>query len=73
MHAPRRIPGMREHPDVYKGLLPESQGQNMALTVLYVPYSLDIGMEASDTGGESTWPVAKLQERGGLAMSPIQA
>jgi len=25
----------------FKGLLPESQGQNLALTVLYVPYSLD--------------------------------
>jgi len=25
------------------GLLPEGQGQNLALTVLYVPYSLDSG------------------------------
>jgi len=25
------------------GLLPESQGQNLALTVLYVPHSLDSG------------------------------
>jgi len=25
----------------FKGVLPESQGQNLALTFLYVPYSLD--------------------------------
>ena len=25
------------------GLLPENQGQNLALTVLYVPYPLDSG------------------------------
>ena len=28
----------------YEGLVPESQGQNLALTVLYVPCSLDSGL-----------------------------
>jgi len=27
----------------YSGLFPERQGQNLALTVVYVPYSLDSG------------------------------
>jgi len=31
------------HLTLFQGLLPESQGQNVALTVLYVPYSLDSG------------------------------
>jgi len=29
---------------MFCGLLPESQGQNLAVTVIYVPYSLDSGM-----------------------------
>ena len=33
----------REELKRFKGLLPESQGQNLALTVLYVPYLLDSG------------------------------
>jgi len=32
--------------DRFPGLLPESQGQNRALIVLYVPYSLDSGRPA---------------------------
>ena len=36
-----------------KGLLPESEGQNLALTVFYVPYSLDSGYGgALDVGGD---------------------
>jgi hypothetical protein len=31
-----------------KGVLPESQGQNLALTVLYVPYSLSAGHHGGD-------------------------
>jgi len=27
----------------FEGLLPENQGQHLALTVIYVPYSLDSG------------------------------
>ena len=35
----------REHlvPTLFWRLVSESQGQNMALTVLYVPYSIDSG------------------------------
>jgi len=35
----------------FKGLLPESQGQSLTLTVLYVPYSLDIGVWTTYTAG----------------------
>ena len=34
----------REQVETFEGLLPESQGQNQALTVLYVPHSLDSGL-----------------------------
>jgi len=33
----------REHPKMCSGLVPESQGHDLAWTVLYVPYSLDSG------------------------------
>jgi hypothetical protein len=33
----------REQHQSFGGLLPEKQGRNLVLTVLYVPYSLDIG------------------------------
>ena len=33
----------REQLKSFSGLAPESQGQNLALTVLYLPYSLDSG------------------------------
>ena len=32
------------------GLLPERQGQNLVLTVLYVPYLLDSGLKYTDGG-----------------------
>ena len=35
-----RFRAKREHLGRVQGLLPESQGHNLALTVLYVPYSL---------------------------------
>jgi len=38
-----RFLAKREHLLRIKGLLPESQGHNMALTVLHVPYSLGCG------------------------------
>ena len=41
-HGPRqgRFRGKRERLKLLQGILPHSQGQNLALTVLYVPYSL---------------------------------
>jgi len=36
-----RFRAKRELLDRFSGLLPESQGQNLPVTVLYVPYSLD--------------------------------
>ena len=39
-----RFQAKSEHIERVPGLLPESQGQNVALTVLCVPYSLDNGM-----------------------------
>ena len=44
--APARSRGYRakrEHATRFGGHLSESQGQNLALTVLYVPYSIDSG------------------------------
>ena len=32
---------------MFGGLLPESHGQNLALTVLHVPYSLDSGISVA--------------------------
>ena len=38
---------------IFQGLLPENQNQNLALTVLYVPYSLDLeGAGAARAVGE---------------------
>ena len=37
------LPSKNEYLKRFGGILPESQGQNLALTVLHVPYSLDIG------------------------------
>jgi len=42
--AVSRVRAKREHLGRLKGLSPESQGQNMALTVLFVPNSLDSGV-----------------------------
>ena len=36
---PDHFRAKREHLDMFQGLLPESHGQNLALTVLYVPES----------------------------------
>ena len=36
---------------IFSGLLPESQGQNLALTVYYVPYSLESGTHPGARGG----------------------
>ena len=36
-----RFRAEREQLETFEALLPKSQGQNLALTVLYVPYSLD--------------------------------
>ena len=41
--APNRFRAKREQPKRLSRPLPESQGQNMALTVLSVPNSLDSG------------------------------
>ena len=41
--APDHFQAKRERLEWLKGLLPKSQGQNLALTVLNVPYSLDSG------------------------------
>jgi len=41
-----RFRAKMEHLKEFQVLLPESQGQNMALTVVYVPYSLGSGRGA---------------------------
>ena len=41
--SPRRCRAKREHLVRFQGLLPESQGLNLALTVLYVLCSPDSG------------------------------
>ena len=35
---------------IFEGLSSDSQGQKLALTVSYLPYSLDRGLSAEDTG-----------------------
>ena len=41
---PRIDRAKRERLKIFQGLSPESQGQNLVVTVLYVPYSLVIGL-----------------------------
>ena len=41
-----RLQSNKEQLERVSGLLPGSQGQNLAMTVLYVPYSLDSGVRA---------------------------
>ena len=41
-----RFRAKRKHPERVRGLLPESHGHNLALAVLYVPYSLEGGRAA---------------------------
>jgi hypothetical protein len=43
----RRFEANREQVEKHQGLSPGSQGQNVALTVLYVPYSLESGVDAA--------------------------
>ena len=38
-----RFRAKREQLEMFQGLMPESKGQNLALTVLFVLYSLDSG------------------------------
>ena len=42
-----RCRAKREQPMTFSGLEPESQGHNLALAVLHVPYSLDSGQEGA--------------------------
>ena len=41
VHRVIRVRAKWDHMKTFQGLLPQSQGQNLALTVLCVPYSLD--------------------------------
>jgi len=45
VNANDRFRAKREQLETFYGLLPESQGQNLALTVLCVPCSLDRGLD----------------------------
>jgi hypothetical protein len=40
----------RDHFTTFSGLVPESQGQTVAVTVSYVPYSLDSGRAIDNIG-----------------------
>ena len=44
------LPSKEGTPSTFQGLSPESQGQNLALTVVYVPYSLDSGLWQTAAG-----------------------
>jgi len=43
LRSPFRFLAKKENPKRFEGLLPASQGQNLAFIVLHVPYSLDSG------------------------------
>ena len=43
MCGTRGLNAQREHLQRFQGRLPESHGRNLAVTVLYMPYSLDSG------------------------------
>ena len=42
----RSVEGTAEHLERFQGLLPDSQGQDLALTILHVPHSLASGLGA---------------------------
>ena len=44
---------------MFQGLSPESQGQNLALTALCVPHSLDSGMSAEKGRGGTVSPLRR--------------
>ena len=46
-----RFRARRGQLETLEGLLPDSQGQNLALTVLYMPYSLDSGTRTGQAAG----------------------
>jgi len=52
--APDRFRSNREHLNIFEGLSPESQGQNLTLTVLYFPYSFDSGRGGAHSGSDGT-------------------
>ena len=55
-----RFPAKREQSQMFQRLLPESQSQNLALTLLCVPYSLDSGPPEHETQTpETRAPLAK--------------
>jgi hypothetical protein len=43
----------KEQLKTFEGLRPESRNQNLALTVLYAPYSPDSGWESTEDGSYS--------------------
>jgi len=54
----------KEHLKTYRGLWDESQGQNLASTVLYVPYSLDCGpcsRSSRPSADKQTWHIQDSQ------------
>jgi len=63
-----RFRAKREHLKMCQGLSPESQRHNLALTLLFVPYSFESGIESvSDTEPRPTYSGAGGRERGGDA------
>ena len=48
IHTVYRFRAKRDQLEKFEGLSLESQGQNLALTVLYASYSLDSGVEMVD-------------------------
>ena len=72
----------REPLERFDRLLPERQGQNLALTVLYVPYSLDsgkggdgtsdgaLGQSASERRGDNLLPIPNTQHRTPYTLHP---
>ena len=54
MNGGYRFQGNRGQLERFYGLLPENQGQNLAVTVLYVPYSLDSGERIYASALEAT-------------------
>jgi len=60
----------------FKGLLPEGHGQNLALTVLYVPYSLESGRKEDGACQEvlvSTDPASSSLSLASLELSDTQS
>ena len=68
---PACSPAKREHLERFEGLLPEGQGQILALSILYVPYSLDIGVTCLTRPTSASFSATPTRARYLISLFPV--